>query len=178
MAVLLAFFLSCCHSRIMIVNPVHTRLRMQTYPTSCLHWYKGHTSNCHFPWTCTYCLNILLWTVGICDCHFATAVLIIVSLFATGFSRAHSNGIDAGRIAISCTGVIVLATITRCPNPDRAKSISTLLKRCNAIISTFYFSKKATALYICSIEQFLSFSYYNQFYQIKYLVTSDLNRII
>lgn len=73
-----------------------------------------------------YHLVVSRRAVRIGDSHFSTAALIVVSLSAWRLCRSHSDGVHAGSIAVSSTGVIVLSAITSCPHPDGAKTITTL----------------------------------------------------
>ena len=47
--------------------------------------------------------------------HFGCTVFIVVCLLALLVGRANSNGVDTAGIAICCTRVVELTTISSCP---------------------------------------------------------------
>lgn len=59
-------------------------------------------------------------------CHFACAHFIIVCITSILVYRAHSNGVNAGGIAISSTRVMFVSSISCCPDIDGTLPIPTL----------------------------------------------------
>ena len=77
--------------------------------------------------TTTY--NMLHVSVGIvnqCHRHFSRAFFIIITLGTIASCRPNGDCVDAGRITISCTGIIILSTISWCPNVYGTFALSTL----------------------------------------------------
>ena len=78
--------------------------------------------------------------VGVSRGHFRTAVLVIECLHATLVHRTHCDGVDAGDIAISSTGIAIVPTIPSCPNVYGTKTITTLSRWKNYLVYEYMFS--------------------------------------
>ena len=58
--------------------------------------------------------------------HFCSTVFIIVGLSSLLVGRTHTDGVDAGDIAIGSTGIIIEPTVSCCPYINGPRSIATL----------------------------------------------------